>query len=52
MANPVTAIIGANQPDAGLIVGSEGNVVGSKAPRLIAEADAFALGASFESLNQ
>ena len=43
MADSVTAIIGADQPDAGLEVGSEGNIVWREAPRLIAEADAFTL---------
>ena len=46
MANSLTAIIGADQPDAGLIVGSEGNIVGSETPRLIAEADAFTFSTS------
>src|SRR5437016_12689468 len=46
MANSIPAIIGADQPDAGLKVGSEGNIVGPEAPRLIAEANAFALGTS------
>jgi len=46
MANPIAAIIGADQPDACLVIGREGNFVGSEAPRLIAEADAFPLGAS------
>ena len=42
MSDPVAAIIGADQPDAG----SERNIMGSKAPGLIAEADAFPFRAS------
>jgi hypothetical protein len=46
MANPVAAIVGADQPDTGLIIGRERNIARSKAPGLIAEANAFALSAS------
>jgi hypothetical protein len=38
--------IGGDQTDAGLVVGSEGKIVGSESPRLKAEADAFTLGTS------